>query len=430
MKKEEQKAHKQSFWYKLDNAAKIFPGQNSGRWSNIFRVSLALDQKVDPIVLEKALEEVMDRFPCFAVRMRRGFFWYYLEKNDNKAPDVLPDIKNPLYRVRWKENKRFLFRVYYYENKISVDFYHSLTDGYGASLFLSTLGAQYLRLRGERIPAGKSVLSLDEEASEEELEDSFGKHGNSKGKPQRRGKFVYHARGTRMPPHTFNLTTGLMSADAVLSLAKSFGVTVTELFAAILLDIFHKKQKQEERRQRQISVQIPVNLRKTFKSKSLRNFTMCYEVRIDPNLGDYTFEEILKQTSLYLRYVNNSKELNAMMTQNLKLERSLLLRAMPLVIKKIGVAISFVLTGERRTSTLLTNLGIVDLPEEMLEHVKHAYFLPAPGILNGARIGVGTCNNVMTVTFANIYHESDIEREFFTRLVKMGIHIKIESNRD
>lgn len=427
MKNEEKIGHKQSFWYKLDNAAKIFPGQNSGRWSNIFRVSMALEKKVDPIVLEKALEDVMDRFPCFAVRMRRGFFWYYLEKNHNKAPDVLPDIKNPLYRVRWKENKRFLFRVYYYENKISVDFYHSLTDGYGASLFLSTLVAQYLRLKGEVIPAQKAVLSLEEEASEEELEDSFGKYGNSRGKPQRRGKFVYHARGTRMPVHTFNLTTGIMPADSVVALAKSFGVTVTELFAAILLDILYKKQKSEERRQ---NVQIPVNLRKAFKSTSLRNFTMCYDVRIDPNLGEYTFEEILKQTSLYLRYINNAKELNAMMTQNLKLERSLLLRAMPLAIKKIGVAISFILTGERRTSTLLTNLGVIDLPEEMYEHIKHAYFLPAPGLLNGARIGVGTCNNVMTVTFANIYRESDIEREFFTRLVKMGVHIKIESNRD
>ena len=29
-----------------------------------------------------------------------------------------------------------------------------------------------------------------------------------------------------------------------------------------------------------------------------------------------------------------------------------------------------------------------------------------------------------------LYKESDIEREFYTRLVKMGVHVKIESNRD
>ena len=39
-------------------------------------------------------------------------------------------------------------------------------------------------------------------------------------------------------------------------------------------------------------------------------------------------------------------------------------------------------------------------------------------------------SDLMAITFANIYRESDIEREFFTRLVKMGIPVKIESNRD
>ena len=33
-------------------------------------------------------------------------------------------------------------------------------------------------------------------------------------------------------------------------------------------------------------------------------------------------------------------------------------------------------------------------------------------------------------TFRGIYEENDIEREFFTRLVKMGLHVKIESNRE
>ncbi|NLP48868.1 MAG: hypothetical protein GX345_08020 [Clostridiales bacterium] len=94
MLKNEKTRERQGSWFKLDNAAKIFPGQNSGRWSNIFRVSLALKQKIDPSLLEKALDDVIERFPCFAVRMRRGFFWYYLEANKHKAPDIMPDIKN------------------------------------------------------------------------------------------------------------------------------------------------------------------------------------------------------------------------------------------------------------------------------------------------------------------------------------------------
>ena len=42
-------------WYRLDNAAKIFPGQNTQKWSNIFRLSVVLREKVDPAVLEQAV---------------------------------------------------------------------------------------------------------------------------------------------------------------------------------------------------------------------------------------------------------------------------------------------------------------------------------------------------------------------------------------
>lgn len=421
---------KQKTWFKLDNAAKIFPGQNSAKWSNIFRLSVTLDKKIDPELLEKALEQTIVRFPFFDVRMRRGFFWYYFEKNKHTAPPVLPDIKNPCYRVRWHENKGFLFRVYYYENRISVDFFHSLTDGFGSSRFVCTLAAEYLRLTGVDIPPGAGVLDIKQDASDAEMEDAFLRYGTSKGKPGRRGSFVYHAKGTKMPAHTLNITTGFLPVNEVAAKAKSFGVTLTELLAAVLLDVLYHKQLNENRKQKQISVQVPVNLRKAFPSETLRNFTMCYDVRIDPRLGEYTFEEILRQVSLYLRYINTPKELNAMMTANLKLENNWMLRAMPLMIKKVGIALSFIFTGERRTSILFTNLGIIDVPVEMRKHTRRFILMPGPGKLNGTRVGAVSYMNTMALTFANIYRESDIEREFFTRLVKMGIPVKIESNRD
>jgi hypothetical protein len=43
---------------------------------------------------------------------------------------------------------------------------------------------------------------------------------------------------------------------------------------------------------------------------------------------------------------------------------------------------------------------------------------------------MATLGDNMVFTFANILQEADIEREFFTRLVKMGVHVKIESNRE
>lgn len=423
---------KKSFWFALDNAAKIFPGQNSKTWSNSFRVCYELNEKIDPELLQQALLEVIPRFPCYNVRIRHGFFWFYLETNKNK-PVVMQDIKNPCYRVKFNENGRFLFKVYYHGSRIAIDCYHVLTDGCGGKIFLSTLVARYLELKhGIVIPPGQSVLDIHSSCSAAELEDSFVKYADSKAKLSRRDKFVYHANGTKMPYHTVNVTSGIILFDDFHKLTKAYGVTVTEFLAALMLQVLIEKQNTDskKRRKREVSIQIPVDLRRTFNSQTLRNFTICMRVKVDPNKGDYSFDELLTQVKYQLRLANDPKEHNMMITANMGIERNPIVRALPLFIKNAGVSISFFFTAEQTTSSLITNLGSVDIPKEMLPYVNKFIFMPAPGKLNAARCGVATCNNNLVITFSNSFAESDIERSFFVRLVKMGLHVKIESNRE
>ena len=416
-------------WFRLDNAATIFPGQNSRTWSNIFRFSVELKEQIDPDRLEKALKNIMPRFPGFDVRIRRGVFWYYFEKNPAGSPDVNPDINNPCHRVKFSENKGYLFRVYYHNNRISVDTYHAITDGHGASVFTCTLAAEYLKLGGVKISSNEFVYDIKDTPTKNELEDSFKKYANSNGRIKRRDKFVYHAKGTKLPEHTLNIISGIIDFDELHRLTKSYGVTITEYFAAILLDIHIKKQKAEQKKQKQVCIQIPIDLRRTFQSETMRNFTICLRAVVDPNLGDYSFEELLKQVSLQLHLANDPKKLNAMMTANMAIEKNPVLKIIPLAVKNIGVGISFIVTGEQTTTSLLSNLGPVSLPEEMNNYVEKLMIMPGPGKRNGARCAIVTFNNKLVITFADLYAETDIEREFFTYLVKQGIHVKIESNR-
>lgn len=416
-------------WQRLDNAAKIFPGQNSRSWSNVFRVGVQLKEDVDPEILRVALESALKRIPGYAVRIRRGFFWHYFEKNPNSCP-IMHDIKNLCYRINFKENNGYLFRLYYHGNRISVDIYHALSDGYGGAVFLSTLVGEYLRLKGHEISHNQFVLDVNEPPRKEEIEDAYNRYASSKVKYDRKDKWVYHSVGTKLPMHRCNYVIGIMSFKEIHAISKKYGVTVTEFFAAMLLDIHYRKQLRESKKQREVSVQIPVNLRKAFPSETLRNFVLCLRVKIDPNMGEYTFEEILQSVSLQLRLVNNDKFLNSMMTQNLKIECNPVMKYLPLPVKNIGVGIGFLITAEQTTSTLISNLGPVVLPQNMMEHVERLFFFNGPGKLNGARCAVISLGDDLTFTFSNCYEESDIEREFFTRLVKMGVHVKIESNRD
>ena len=67
-------------WFKLDNAAKLYPAVSSFRWSSAFRISVELTETVDPKRLQQAVDNILPRFPSLKVRMRSGIFWYYLEE--------------------------------------------------------------------------------------------------------------------------------------------------------------------------------------------------------------------------------------------------------------------------------------------------------------------------------------------------------------
>lgn len=420
---------RQRQWYKLDNAAKVFPGQNTSSWSNVFRISATLTETVDPDLLQQALEKTMPRFPTFDVRMRNGFFWHYLEKNPYGMPPVMPDIANPCLRFKWKENNGYLFKVYYYENRISVDFYHAITDGYGASRFFMTLVAVYLRLTGKDIPSGERVLDINEKPSEDESEDAYLKNVKSKAKAKRIYKFTYHYKSKRLPKHYLNITTGYIPVSAIKEKSKEYGVTITEYLAAVLVWVMYNMQKQEKRnKEKYIGVQIPVNVRNFCDSRTLRNFMLCYSFQIDPKMGEYTFPEIVKQLSLYLRYINNEKELQAMMKGNAGIEKNPVMRVLPSFLKDFGISMVYKITGEKATSSLLTNVGIIKTPREMEQYIEKLCLSTGPGMLI-AKCAALSYKDTLALSISNIFEEPKVQREIFTTLVKFGIPVKIESNR-
>lgn len=425
----EEKKTARKGWYKLDNAAKIFPGQNTGKWSNFFRITAVLKEPADPNTLYQALCEVMPRFPCLKVKMKNGFFWHYFAENENPAPPVCEDINNPCFRIKFKENDGFLLRVYYLGNRVSIDTYHALCDGHAGAVFLCTLLGAYYRIKGETIPFNSFVLNPADPATEQETEDAFVASGDSKAKYHRSDRFCYHPSSTPMPAHTINITEGTIPFSQLHAVTAAKGVTVTEYLATVLAMIHIEKQAAENRKQKEICVQVPVDLRRSFQSDTLRNFTVCLRIKIDPNLGEYTFDELLRQVSLQMRLYNNKQFLNSLITANLNLERNPLLKVTPLVIKDYTTRVYFQITGEQTTTALITNLGAVAMPDELKAHIEKIILMPCPGIRNPGRCGVATVNDNLVVTFCNSFRENDLERAFFTFLVKQGLHVKIESNR-
>lgn len=428
MKKINYKRHKT--WYKLDLSANVYPTLQRKNFSNVYRISLSLKENVQPDILQKALNLTLPRFPTFQVALRKGLFWRYLEANHRPGPFVREDIENPCMPMHFKANNRYLIRIYYYEKRISLEVFHSLSDGAGTLYFLKTLTAVYLRLLGHEIPNGEGVLDITEKPDPEEFEDAYLRYASSKvGRPRSQGN-AYRVRGTKEPFYTLNIICGVIPVDKLRAVSKGYGVTVTEYLNAVLLYALLQKQKCEKPfRERPVTLAMPVNLRSFFPSKTLRNFISMVYPSIDPRMGDYTFEEILVHVHNYMRYYINPKFLNADIVTNASVQQNPLIRIVPLFIKDFTVRKFYTNVQDGQSSAGLTNVGLTRLPMEMQPYVERFDVLMGQPFSARTNCAIISYRNILTVNFTSSIKETDIERYFFRKLVQDGVPVKIETNR-
>lgn len=418
-------------WYKLDLSAIVYPTLQRRDFSSVYRLSVLLKETIQPEVLQKAIDMALPRFPTYKVAMRKGLFWRYLEPNHRPGPFVQPDVKNPCQPMYFKENNRYLIRFYYYENRISFEAHHSLGDGTGGMCVLLTVTATYLRLLGKKIENEGMVMDIHAQPDPGELEDSYMKYANAKVKPPRPGEKTYRVRGTKEPFYTLNIIDGIMSVSEVIKVAKGYNATITEYLNAVLIYALMKRQEESfHLKLKPVKIAMPVNLRRFFPSITLRNFITMIYPGIDPRLGEYSFEEIVKHVHNYMQYYINEKFLRGDITTNAATTKNAFIRVVPLFVKDFVVRQFYARVQDRNSSAGLTNMGALPVPESMRPYIERFDIYMGQPFSSRTNCAIISFGDVLTINFASSIIEADVERHFFRKLVQDGIHVKIESNRE
>ena len=417
-------------WFRLDNAAKLYPAIENSKWSSLFRVSMVMGDQVDASRLELAVNQVLPRFPSFKVRLRKGMFWYYLEDNDQPF-HVAKDEGHPCMRMRRGENNGYLFRVLHYQSRISLEVFHALTDGTGGLVFLKTLAAQYLRLGGAEIPPGYGILDLNEKPVKEELEDAYRKIPLNGAHFSRREARAFHLKGIWEMPHTLHLVSASLSVAALKAEAKKYHATITEYLTAVFLFSIYMIQQREKRDCRApVKVSVPVNMRRFVPTQTLRNFAFYINVGIDPALGKYAFPEVVELCRHYMRYYMNPKFLFAGIATNVASERNALIRVCPLFVKNFVLNFVYHRVGESLFTTTLSNLGAVELPLSMLPYVKRVEMMLGAASSGRSNCGAVSLQDELVLTFSRNIREPSLEREILCFLVEQGIPVTVGSNQE
>ena len=418
-------------WMRLDNAAKIFPTTSRDPSASIFRVSVTLAESLRLPELERALRAMVDRCPYYQVHLRRGFFWFYLQRHRSYPKiELMPD--HPMTTISLRRHGEQLMRVLARDRTVAIDFSHVLTDGYGAMQFLGSLVVEYLRLTGRDIPPGDTLMDPRDEPPDDEFEDAY-QRVYRKGPPKAPTPApAYHVGGV---PYLrgYRTVNARMPLDQALATAKRYGGTLTEyLVAAYMCSIadIHRTQAASVIKPRSsiIRIEVPVNMRRLHPSATMRNFSLFVSPEIDLRLGDYSRADVVRRVHHQMNIQVDANELARQIVRNVGGERLWFVRVLPRVVKYAYLVYVRRTVGDRSYSGVLSNLGPFNLPPEAAPFVSSAGMTLGPSPHNKTCCAVASFNGVLYVTVGSVIQNRAVERGLFRALASDGIDVIVRES--
>jgi len=408
-------------WEKLDNAAILFPAIAGTNMTNVYRISVVLNEKVDEENLQIALNSVLPKFPGFKVTLKLGFFWYYFEENKNPAPLVTEEEDYPCRYIDQKKNNDYLFKVSYFENRINLEVFHVLADGVGGINFLLELTYHYLDLIHSPEKNNKDYYSHKTSTNRE---DSFLKYYDPEKIKRYPSEKAFIVKGEKMLPGELGIIHGNISVTQLRTVCQKYKVSINEyLVSNFIYSIFHENMQNKK----PIRVAVPVNLRPYFPSTTTKNFFIMVSAEFKPTRMDYTFEEVLREVSEDLKGKITKEKLTETLSYNVSNEKNLITRAVPLVLKNIAVRSVYKKAALANTSTI-TNIGNIKVEPQFEKYINSFYAILSMSLGQSIKGTICSYRDNLVFTFSSSLVTTRIQRTFFRQLSLDNVDVFIESN--
>ena len=403
--------------YAIDHSAILYLAQMGRSHSNVFRFAVTLTEPVCPEFLQQAADRIASRFPTIFAGFRPGVFSYSVVPVE-KAPRVQRD-QGLLKTMRPPEMSRCACRIYYSDCEIIIEAFHALTDGYGAIASLRTMVAEYLRLRyGLVSPEQDSMLEQGEPDWDTELRDSYLDHAQAKPRGMT-NRYAYQLRGRNRDWQT-KISVEHFSTGALLKASKNQGVSMTAMLSGIMAEaIMELQQKHRTRKHKPVRIMVPVDLRRQFQSRTLRNFILYALPTMEPGEMHLPRLERLRRFQEQIRSQMRKETLAGQIARNVRIQRNPLFRFIPRAVKCAAMRMVYLFCGERNSSITLTNLGPVLLSEELRQYVNKIEVHLTPRRKSPYNCGLISCGDVTSISISRFGAEPELEPLFFSKLRTM-----------
>lgn len=422
-------------WSRLDNTAKIFPSTVDKTDTRVFRISCELKEKIDPDLLQQAVDRAVKGFPNFLCIMKKGMFWYYLEQC-NLEPLVREEYKEvcaPLYE---QDRKTLLFEVTYFRNKINLEMFHVIADGTGGVQFFRSIVYDYLSLaHPEQFQEEQKLLDLEgsvtERASDgfEQYYDKSYKKKEESAKsdeteaPQKPLKKAYRFHGTRTEDDVLRIIDGIVSVQEVKEVAKRYHTNLTVFLIAVYIQALHQTMRIREM-QLPVAVSIPVNLRQFFPSDTTKNFFGMMSVVYNFSESSAELPDIIQAVEETFQRELTKEKMRERMNKMMKLENILVVRVAPLFLKNPVLRYARKISN-RKESTVFSNVGRIDMPENCVPYIQGFDVYMSTW---NVQLTLCSFGDRMQLGFTSAYESADIQKNFFRILSSEGITAQVRCN--
>ena len=419
------KSHRPIRWDKLDTTATIFPVIAGEGMTNTYRISVELNEEIQPELLQQALDIVLPKFNIFNVRLRIGFFWYYYEENNKPAPRVKEETLFPCRFIQQNKNNSYLFTVTYYKRRINLEVFHVLTDGMGGMTFARELTYQYLRLAHPELK--DKVEDKLSDITSLNTEDSFEKNYKHGKRTNIHFDPAYLIKLKKLVKGEFGVMHGLIDIPQLKAVTKNYGVSINEYLVATFVWATYVQCLHKMPSKRPIRIAVPVNLRPYFNSNTTKNFFTMVSAEFHPTEESYTFEQVLAIIQKSLKEQIHKDHLEDLFSYGVTSQKRKLVRMAPLPIKNLGMRLIYNRTALAHTSTI-TNVGFVQVEPAYEPYIKMIRSFIAMSKGQSLKGTINSYQNTLVFTFSSIFADTSVQREFFRKIAEDGVSVQIETN--
>lgn len=314
---------------------------------------------IDPIRLEEAIYKALDAYPLFKTKVKFDHEYYLIT---NERPLVILNVKEEERPLDFgATTNHYPFRVTYFENKMCFEWLHGITDGAGAKIFLKDILLAYFNY--DPVEKSKSFLvapGLEPFYDKKEKGDNFviEPQGYSiKDFPREKHSFAVECHSLRCK------TEDLVNFSRTCK--SSVAPVLTVLYSKAIRNHIPKDVKNKN-----VSCNIAMDVRKNLNYETMHN---CVDLKRFTYTDEYETMNFKTVAEIYKAKLDNARKTPNVIksvTDRVKVFKLYhYLRFKCLL--KATVKLYGLMTRDTDCNFVLTYIGKMDLPEEVIEKIEN-----------------------------------------------------------